>query len=179
MVPNILDRFLGRTATVRDTVTVSITSLTTTAYSAGDVVNNGTTLQLACIPISTGEGVRLTGLSVYENAVTGTRAKAALRIYILDQDYAPPAQNTPLVLPSSYTAVKGVFDVAAGDYVETSDGTNFYATAHVDPAAASVSGGTLLKVAAGTRHLYAVVATTATPTFATSAALTFEFTFEQ
>lgn len=178
MVASIIDRFLGRVAHVQSNPTVSITSLGTTAYASGDVVNNGAMLELSCVTHAKGDAVRLRAISVYENAGTaGTRAKAPLRLYVYDAIAGVAAQNTPWIAPTGATSLVGVFDIAGSDYVETADGSpDNYATALVDGAAASVSGSDILQTN-GARHLYLVVVANGTPTFATGATLTFRFHF--
>lgn len=176
MVANLIDRFLGRTAEVTTTTDVSITSLGVGAYTAGDVVNSGgTTLTLQCLTVAKADVVKLTGVSVWENAQAGTRAKAGLRLHFFDTAQALPAQDNPLVWASgTLTQHVGYYDIATGDYVEATDGTDNYAYAHVaaDPALR-------MRTASGSRNLYLAVAVTGTPTFAAGAELYIRFHWGQ
>lgn len=176
MVANLIDRFLGRTAAVAGAVDSASITLTATPFSAGDVVNSGgVMITLPCVTVAKGDVLRLTGLSIWEFASTGTRAKAALAVDVFDTSTPIPTQNTPLVLATdAYRDHVGHVTVAGTDYTEFTDGTNNLAVAHVafDPAP-------VMRTDTASRHLYAVITTTATPTFDASASLIIRPHWEQ
>lgn len=180
MIENLIDRYLGRFARVNPTADASITSLGTTAYSAGDVMNDGTAgLLLSCVSHAKSQSTNLTDITIWEKAATGSAIKPDLRIYIFDTDYVVAAQNSAFLGPADHDTLVGVFDIATGDWHEYDDGSDNFAIAHVKATSASVDGGTKMKCADGSRHLYAVCTTTGTPTFAADANLNFRFEFEQ
>lgn len=176
MVANLIDRFLGRTAAVAGALDSSTIALTATPFAAGDVVNTGGTMaSIPCATVAKGDVLKLTGISVWEFASTGTLAKAALAFDIFDTSSGLTAQNTPLVLASgAYLNHIGRVEIASADYVEYTDGTNNLAVAHV-----SFDPLPVMRVSATARALYYAITTVATPTFDASATLTIRPYWEQ
>ena len=170
MTANLIDRFLGRVASVAGALDSDVIPLTATPFAAGDVVNSGGVMaSIPCASVNRGDVLTLTGFSVWEYAATGTRAKAALAVDIFDTSTPLPAQNNPLVLATgAYLNHIGRVTVDTADYTEYTDGTNNLAVAHVtfDPAK-------VMRVGTATRALYYAVTTTGTPTFDASATLRF------
>ncbi len=183
MIANIIDRFLGRTGRASSFADVSITSLGTTAYAAGDVLNpTATCLALQCVGHGTGDIVTLRNVSVWETCASGSRVKPALRIYFFESDYIVPAQNTAFTVDANVTML-GFVDVATGEYVEYDDltpGGTIYSAAFVELTDTDTIGArpVTMRLGSTSRNLYAVVTTTGTPTFTASAALDFRFTFD-
>lgn len=184
MIPNLIDRFLGRVGRVLPYADASISSLTTTPYTAGDVLNpTAVCLPLTCIAHGKGDTVTLRKVDVWEYCDSGTRQHAPLRIYFFDADYVVPAQNTAFYTDPATATMIGFVDVAAGEYIDYDNitpGAPHYAAAFVELVDTDTIGARpmTMKLGSTTRNLYAVVTTTGTPTFAASATLSFRFHFE-
>lgn len=179
MISNLIDRYLGRTGVAGSAPQASISVLTTAAYTAGAVLNEGgQILTLSAVAHGKGDIVRLESIHVWEVTSTGAAITPGIRFYVMNKTYAPPVQNSPFLGPSANAkAIVGIFDVASTDYVTYSDGTLNRAVAHVAASAASVDGGVDMRTATDDTNLYVVAATTGAPTFAADASLHFEFIF--
>jgi hypothetical protein len=125
-------------------VTKLIPVITTTAYTAGDVVGG-----IQTIPISSTGGV-IQSLGISDNA----DQKAAFDILIFDALPTSSADNAAFVWHSDITKLVARISVATGDYLEL-----------VSKAFAQKSGLNLV-VSPGTTSVYAVVVTSSTPTYA-------------
>ncbi len=183
MISELVTRFIGRTGRASSYADTSITSLTTTPYTAGDVMNpTAACLPLTCIGWNQGDVLTLRNVSVWEHCASGTRQKPALRIYFFESDYTVPAQNTAFTVDANVKML-GFVDVATGEYIEYDDstpGAPHYAAAFVELTDTDTIGArpVTMRLGSTTRNLYAVVTCTGTPTFTASATLSFRFTFE-
>lgn len=164
-VSNLIDRYIGRFAPSRISVRSEITSLGTTAYAIGDVLNaGGLTMPLPGASLSREHPADIKYVTVWEKFTTGSSIKPGMTLHFFTTDYTPPAQNAAFVGPTSFLTHCGSVTIATGDYVEY----NGYALARV---------AVNIRVTPdnNSRTVYCVAATTGTPTFATGAQLTFQF----
>ncbi len=168
MINNLIDRYIGRFAKARLTGVTEITSLTTSAYAIGDVLNaGGLTLPIAGVSLSKDTAIDLVQVMVWEKFTVGSSIKPGMTLHFFDTDYTPPAQNAAFLGPTGYLTHIGSVTVASSDFVEY----NGYALAQKAVALR-------LRPVETSRSLYMVAVTTGTPTFGTGASLTFQLDFD-
>jgi hypothetical protein len=147
----------GRTRIITPVTTVSLT-----AYTAGDVIGGALTLTNA-VRITSGTGV-LQSLQLFDAAnqkPTGTILLFDASLAGTYADNAAPTWNT-----ADFAKCLGAFPVAASDWV-TVNGR----------AVATVRGVNLAVAANGSQNLYALFIASSTPTFAATGDLRLRFGF--
>jgi len=94
------------------------------AFTSGDVLSSSIHL-LDCATLNKSMGMKVVGIRVWEKSPEGTQIKASLRFHFYNIAATLPAENAPFTIDNDeYLNHLGIHDVATGDYVEYTDGSD-------------------------------------------------------
>lgn len=166
------ENFVGVVQPARTTTVATISSLTTTPYSIGDVVNESGLIVLDNVSPLMGGTRRLVQIRAIETRSTGSVIGGDYRFWLFRDTWTIAAQNAAITYPSDTT-------IYAGSVLTTSLTWSSFGSA-IGEAVVNMEGANAKEftLADGAQHLFLLVEGRDAKTFAASATLRLEFTWE-
>ena len=167
-----VENFAGFFAPARTTTVATITSLTTTPYGIGDVVNPSGLIVLDNVAPALGVPRKLTQIRCVEVRASGSAIGGDFRFWFYRDTFTLAAQGDAIAVPSDLSIIAGSVLTTAASW--SSSGST-YAEYVKNMQGANAQDFTL---GDGSQHFYLAVEARSANTYAANATLRFEFTWE-
>lgn len=166
------DNFVGAMQPARTTTVATISSLTTTPYGIGDVVNADGLIVLDNVSPMLGIPRRLVQVRLIETRASGSNVGGDFRLWFYRDTWTIAAQNAALTYPSDNA-------IHAGNILTTSLTWSSYSSTYGE-AIVNLQGTNAREftLGDGKNHLFLLVEARDAKTYASGASLRLEFTWE-